>query len=69
MPHNCDTCTHWHAKTAAARAEAFSVGECRCNPPPRDYAWPRTKAADTCSQHSSLVTFATARGKKSNSAK
>jgi hypothetical protein len=65
MPHACETCRHWHPKTAAARAEAHAVGECRSGPPLRDFTWPRSKASDTCGEHSDLVAFATRAGARS----
>lgn len=48
---SCATCAHWAPKTSGARSELLALGECHANPPTRDFAWPRTKANDYCSDH------------------
>jgi len=60
MKPDCSTCSHWQPKTNGARADSLSIGECRAQPPGRDFTWPRTKANDHCAQHASNKTATTA---------
>jgi hypothetical protein len=63
MKPDCSNCSHWMPRHAGARAETLAVGECRAQPPGRDFTWPRTKATDHCGSHAAgkpaAVAFAT----------
>lgn len=56
MPNCCDNCAHWKRQAARPEALTNSLGECRANPPPVSYNWPRTHSTDYCSCHSSKET-------------
>lgn len=56
----CETCQHFQKKPAGMRA-GDAIGECHAKPPVRDYAWPKVRTTDHCSDHSAeTVAFATA---------
>lgn len=59
MPHTCETCSHWKPIKGLVRTGALA-GQCHSGPPKADFAWPRTRATDHCSQHSDQVQFAQA---------
>jgi len=48
----CATCRHWHAKPNSVHLADSPLGECRQASPSRSFTWPRTRAVDTCGQHS-----------------
>lgn len=59
----CSNCDHWkRIASGGVRANEGPVGECHGGPPVADFKFPRTRAIDTCAQHSACaVSFATAR--------
>lgn len=47
---NCANCRHWY-QSAADKAAAQGVGQCRAMPPATSFSWPRTRTDEFCSLH------------------